>query len=118
MQTNREKIPNQKPRLLTFLENALLLIVLGLMTLRATYIESPHIETIQFFLSSEIVSLLDQASEEPLICGEFLCGLEIEGCKAARRYNQSSRYQVFSMNFPSCHPHISQCNISSRELVA
>jgi hypothetical protein len=60
VRTNSAKLPNVKPLLLTVVENVLLLMVLSLMALRATYIEDPHIEQIQtqFFLSSEIVSLL------------------------------------------------------------
>ncbi len=50
---------NEKTRLLKWLENALLVLVLSVTVLRATYIESPHIDRYEgFFLSAEIISLL------------------------------------------------------------
>ena len=59
MRSNKENILIKKSPFWGFFENILLLIVLGLIILRATYIENPHIEQIQtqFYLSSEIVSL-------------------------------------------------------------
>jgi len=55
-----KQLPIAKPLLMTVLENVLLLVVLSVMVLRSTYIENPHIEQIQtqFFLSSEVISLL------------------------------------------------------------
>lgn len=59
MRAKSAKLPIKKPLLLSVTEQVLLLVVLGLMVLRATYIENPQIEQIQtqFYLSSEIVSL-------------------------------------------------------------
>ena len=50
---------NEKPRLLKWLENSLLVLVLAVTALRVTYIESPHVDRYEgFFFSAEVVSLL------------------------------------------------------------
>ncbi len=60
IRSNLKKDPNEKPTALKFLDYVLLLIVLSMIALRATYIESPHIEQMhtQFFITSEIISLI------------------------------------------------------------
>lgn len=59
MRTGASTISNEKPRVLKWLENTLLFLVLALTALRATYIEGPHPNGQDIvFLSSEIVSLL------------------------------------------------------------
>ena len=60
MRLDIKKRQSRKQAVLKTLEYGLLLIVLSIITLRATYIENPHIEQLQtqLFLTSEIISLI------------------------------------------------------------
>ena len=60
MRLDLKKRQSRKETILKTLEYILLLIVLSIITLRATYIENPHVEQLQtqFFLTSEIISLI------------------------------------------------------------
>ena len=82
-----EKSPNNKPLGLKILESVLLVIVLSLIMLRATYIENPHVDQMEMrtFLSSQVVSLF--ISSVLLVC--FAIWLFVSLCMNQFRWRKT-----------------------------